>query len=289
MKKLPLVTLIFASAGLVWWTQNASWKANEKALQQSRERLESLRERAQAAEMAVSKASAEQNSQNQIRLATSTSLRAAQRDLAAKDPASQWAEPPAHWPEWNPNSPYIWVRKESLPSFRPAVFTQSGGISREAADVLAIDDSLRNSINAQLQTALSNYRAAELTNAEVTTKPSKDNASISEITVKIPPPADEGAVFQNTVTQILQQNLGDQRAGLITNAASSWLSGFSSGNQTAITVSRLGGGNYQLSMEMPNGSSSSYGGLPGSNVQMILPSYVLPLFNDFFAQSPDQP
>jgi hypothetical protein len=42
-------------------------------------------------------------------------------------------------------------------------------------------------------------------------------------------------------------------------------------------------------MELPDGSSSTYGGISGSYAQQLVPGYVLPLLTDAFPQPGDPP
>jgi Mlc titration factor MtfA (ptsG expression regulator) len=76
--------------------------------------------------------------------------------------------PPVTWPEWNPESPYVWLRKEMLPRLQVPIISEQGEVLDSAALVLCLDPAARSELNQQLKRLLAEHRALELTGAEVT-------------------------------------------------------------------------------------------------------------------------
>ena len=193
-------------------------------------------------------------------------------------------------PKWETDSPFVWVRKDFLRELNLQVFAQDGAIRRAAAELLGVDKSTQAVINGQIQQALSNYHAIQLAKAEVSSAPpASGQGNGPTVTVQIPAMPDQGAALTGQITQILQQNLGGQRAQLVASTAELWLNDFSSTQALLVSVTPQTDGNYHLEMQLPNGSSSTYGGIPAARVQQLVPDYLLPLLADAFQQSGDAP
>jgi hypothetical protein len=290
MKKPFLVVLIFAVA-LAWWIpRQVESRRTEQALQDSENKLAALRHRLANAESALNSARQEQGAQNRAHAQTTAAVDAARHALSIKAPETQWLAPPASLPKWETDSPFVWVRKDFLRELNLQVFAQDGAIRRAAAELLGVDKSTQAAINGQIQQALSNYHAIQLAKAEVSSAPpASGQGNGPTVTVQIPAMPDQGAALTGQITQILQQNLGGQRAQLVASTAELWLNDFSSTQALLVSVTPQTDGNYHLEMQLPNGSSSTYGGIPAARVQQLVPDYLLPLLADAFQQSGDAP
>jgi len=228
MKKstLPLLIILAALAFGI----PARWRLMEarRALLNSQARLAELQKQIAADESSFDSARREQERQNRERARVTAAVAKAQANLSKIDPESQWASPPASLPEWNPRSPYIWVTKDSLALLHPVALDKEGGLTRDAAAILAVDEETRLAMNAHLERAVADFRSLQLSNAQVTEQPSDGSAGgASVVSVQIAAMPEQGAAFRDQIEQILEQDIGDQRAGLVTNMAADWLRNFS--------------------------------------------------------------
>jgi hypothetical protein len=290
MKESVLVILIFASA-LAWWIPRQwEWREAQRALFDSEARLAALRNRVAGAETALNSARQEQGAQNRAHSQAAAALNAVRHDLSTRAPESQWVAPPSSLPKWELQSPYVWVRKDFLRQLNLPVFAKDGAITRDAGELLGLDRITQETINAQVQSALSNYHSFALLNAEISNSPPVSGQGEGQtVTVQIPATPEEGGALTEQITAILQENLGAQRAQLVTNTAAAWLNGFSSTQAMTVSVTRKPDGNYQLEMQLPDGSSSTFGGVSASYAQQLVPDYVLPLLADAFPQAANAP
>ena len=288
MKKSFPALLIFLAALALWIP--AHWKLLEtrRALLDSITRLADLRIRLAADQSALDSARREQDAQNKARVQASAAVARAQQALAKMDPDSQWASPPASLPDWNPRSPYIWVPKDFLAGLNARVFDGSGGMTRGAASVLAIDEKTCRVMNDQLESALADYHSLQVSNARTSDRPvDDDKADGPVVTVQIPAMPEQGAEFLDQIGQILQQNIGDQRTGLVTNMAGDWLDNLSGQKPIVISLTLHPDGNCDVDSQLADGNRSHYSGIPANGTAEHLPDYLLPLFADFLPPPDD--
>jgi hypothetical protein len=290
MKKSAFVLLIFLAALALWIPSRWKLLDTRRALLQSEARLAQLRGRLAADEATLDLARRARDTQNKARAQALAAVSQSQEAAAKLDPESRWANPPASLPDWNSQSPYIWVPKDFLPRLQPLVFEKYGGMTREAASVLALDDPARRALDNQLRQALADYHALQVSNAQTSDQSLPDaNADGPVVTVQIPAMPEEGTAFLDQIQQILQQNLGAQRAGLVTNAAADWLDNLSGQRPTVVSVTRHPDGNWGVCIRSANGSQTSSSGIPSSYAATMLPDYLLPLFADILPPPDDAP
>jgi hypothetical protein len=212
-------------------------------------------------------------------------MEVAQRALAKADPESRWAEPPASTPDWNAESPYIWVRKEMVPKFSVPMFTKSGAMQPGVGSVLAVDDGTMRSLNSQLERLLADYRTLEVAGV----RPSdKHLAGVqgdgTKATIEIPPRPEDGARFKARFEAALNEQLGFQRASLILESAEGWIDSQFSGFGTEpkiISLIRLPNGGFTVSIK--SGQQWFSCGVPADRPDMVgeyIPPHLLPLFKD---------
>lgn len=214
----------------------------------------------------------------------------AERAFATADPESRWAEPPATTPDWNAESPFVWIRKEMVPKFGVSIFNNSGGLLPEAASVLAVDGSTLRSMNSQLEQLMTDYHALEVARAKLIDKPLPGTQGEgTKVTVEISPMPEEGGRFKTQFEAVLNAELGFQRASLVQQTAEGWLdqqfSGFGSEAKT-ISVLRDSRGNLNVSIH--SGQSWFSTGVPTGRSELIehyIPPHLLPLFKEVLTPS----
>jgi hypothetical protein len=261
-----------------------------QALRDSEARLAALRNHVASAETELDSARQEQGAQNRAHSQAVAAVHVARHDLSIKSPESQWAAPPLSLPQWEHDSPYVWVRKDFLRELNLPVFAKDGAITHDAGELLGLDQPAQAAINEQVQSVLSNYHAFQFANAEVSNSPpASGQGDGPTVTVQIPAMPEQGAALAEQITAVLQQNLGEQRAQLVTNVAADWLSLFSSTQAVTIAATRKPDGNYHLDLQLPNRGSSSYNGISASYALQLIPDYLLPLLAGAFPQAADGP
>lgn len=278
MKKIHIMGLVFLAATAAWMHGHWQQFQSERALAEARVALAALQNRIDSDQAALAEARLEQKRQNQARSRLAADAAGARRQLALADPASQWARPPAALPDWNPKSPYIWVRKDLLASLHPPALNWQGALSRDAADILGLSEEDRVKLNQQVQGALDNFRSLQNSNAVVTnTLPDGGAGDGPVVTITIPALVEEGEALQTQLTQILEQNLGRERAAVLTNAAADWLEGFALQEPDVFSVMQNPNGTYRVSSKSAN-DSYTYDGISARGAYNHIPQNFAPVF-----------
>ena len=207
------------------------------------------------------------------------------RTLAKADPNSRWATPPGNLPDWNGESPFVWIRKELVPKFGVPMFKSSGGLEPEVATVLAIDRAMLTAMNTKLEKVMADYHANEVSRAKRIEKHlSGVQGNGLKATIEIQPMGDVGAGFKEQFNAVVTEALGVRRSELVLQSSEGWFfeqfDGNANGTRT-ITVIRLVNGGFSVSTK--SASSESSVGVDPSHPEMIsyyIPAHLLPLFGD---------
>ena len=144
-------------------------------------------------------------------------------------------------------------------------FSKEGALRSEAATVLAVDEAGLAALNGELGRVLTAYRNLEVTHAVVSQEqlPNLPADQGLKLTVQVPRMPEEGKAAREQFEATLRQHLGEQRASIVRELASSWFdSEFSaSGAQPkSISVQRQPEGGYAISVESGNGNKMSTSG-----------------------------
>ena len=194
-------------------------------------------------------------------------------------------EPPPALPEWNAGSPYVWLRKEFLPKLRVrplSAFGDDGELGGDVATVLAATDNQQRALSSTLPRLLAEYHALEAAKAERVEEhlPGIGDDG-SKVTVRFNPLPEEGAWFKEQFDAALRNELGEQRANLLTQLAEGWFNDqfnrFGTEPKT-ISVSRHPNGTYGFAVKTGDGLGSSDGLLRIDNY--LIPPHLRPLFSD---------
>jgi hypothetical protein len=278
--------LIFLAALAFWIPAQFGLLQARRDLDSARTRLADLQNRIAASEAELNAARQRQRTQSQARDLASAAAAKAARELAKVDPSSRWAIPPASLPEWNPDSPYVWLPKDFISKIGAPIFKRDGELRDDAATMFDLDDNSRRALNRQVGQLLSNYHALEVSNVERLADPA-GNLSIDgpTVTLRINPMAEAGAQVQQEFANTLQETLGQQRGALMNECAQDWLEEqFDHFGKTAKVISVVhhatGGFSLAIEQDQYGSQSTSLSGDDPSALGSYIPDYLLPLFND---------
>lgn len=289
--KIGLILLILAAGLGLWIVERARIGRLRTSLAEARMQQAQLDERASAFATDLESSRAELRLAHANRSRVETDVTAIEEQMAKTDPESRWAVPPATQPDWNPESPYVWLRKDKLPHLPVNVFLENGEINPDIALVLTEDATQQRKLNATLSRLLSDYRALEAAQARRTDDhlPGIAGQDGLKETIQVDPMPEEGKRIQQQFETALTETLGQQRANLIMQTGASWLDSQFSQNGTqpkTISVIRHPNGTYNVSIQTA-GNWMSTGG-PASVVTNQIPGYLLPLFSDVLTPADDQ-
>jgi hypothetical protein len=281
MQNATLILLIFAMALLIWMPRQVRIENARNDVRALKFRQATLEEQIAAAETSLDSTRGALQAERSTLVQTLASLSAAQFEIEKEDPEIRWVAPPVTWPEWNPESPYVWLRKEMLPRLHVPIFSEQGEVLDSAALVLCLDPAARSELNQQLKRLLAEHRALELAGAEVTDEhvPQIEQSEGRKITVRAQPAfAGEGAHLRREFEELLLHYLGQQRSDLLVESARWWLNEQFSGPNapTVISVARRPDGSYSIVKEAGGGWSSASG---MTSLDGFIPAHLLPLFD----------
>lgn len=281
MNRASIILVIVVATSSVWILQQRRLHEARLALDQARESEQLLYQRVAAAEAELESLARLQSEAKLNRDQTLADAAVIERRLAEKDPERFWVEPPAAWPSWEKDSPYVWMNKESLAALHPPVFTGRGTLRPEAAAVMTLDRDQIRVLNQVLPKILDEYRELEIKHAERLEEPlpgiSDDGP---HVTVRIPAFPDEALQLQRRFEDQLRHQLGDQRAELMLKAAEGWMKNqFIVEDEQSKTYSavRHPDGSFNVTVQRPFGSKSVGGPM---DIGQHIPRHLLPAFED---------
>ncbi len=207
--------------------------------------------------------------------------RALEKDLAAIDPESRWAMPPLAEREWDPKSPYVWLRKDLLPWFPVNPFNDQGHLRPEIAAVLNVDPAQVRALDAAVGRMVAENERREVARA----RPTDDHLPFirehggPKVTLRIDPDPDEGARMRQEFLATLEGALGPQRAALLEQTAGSWRdSKIASTDDVpkSFSVGRNPDGSFAISIGYGTGAMLDGG---ASSLRKYIPPHLLPFFS----------
>jgi hypothetical protein len=281
--RLVIILISLVLASIIALRNQSGISAKRAQIAQCQAKLEALkaesatlREELAAIQVRLQKESAARN-------ATVTSLAAEVRKRSEVDPESLWANPPSALPDWDNESPYVWLSKEILPSLPIVAFSKDGELDPTVAAMLTLSPSETRELNHKLRTTLEKYRALESAGAEISTNhlPGIQSFPGEKLTIVVNPLPDEGDRLKEEFSSAIKSHLGEQRSGLALHLARYWLSEqFSHQGAEPKTISavRHGDGRFNLSIQTAGSSMSTGGHL---NFEDYVPAHLLPYFTAF--------
>lgn len=185
-----------------------------------------------------------------------------------------WAKPPDSLPEWNLNSPYIWLSKDSLTKLPIPALGSRGSIDGSMAELFGIPPELAKDLNAATAEVFRRLESLESELATATTPSEKPNSL--QLQIQIPTAA--MSELKSSFEEAFHRFLGPQRAEIILGLGRSWSDEVFS-LEKSFTVTLLPGDTYEIASS-GGGIYRSFGGT--SSLDGLLPSHLTARFKAHF-------
>lgn len=213
-------------------------------------------------------------------------LTRATRVFERKFPDSRWAVQPEVLPQWNPESPFIWIRKDIMKRLPGPAFTSAGELEMRLLPILTVEPAELRQLNAGLRQCIETFRAAEVENVRKTDNhlPGLADREGDKITIEVLLSRETGAVAKAEFEEIVRHHLGRQRSDIVLSVSASWIdSEFaqSSDHPKTITLVRNRSGAYDIAVR--SGGSWMSTGFPKEyrdNLKHYVPPHLIPFFSE---------
>lgn len=229
--------------------------------------------------------------QAESRAQKSAELKKAHREISQSHPELRWVSPPPELPHWEADSPYIWLRKETLPALPFRVFSEAGTLTDDFASMLTLTKTERKTLQETLPKVLRKYHELEAQYAE---KIDEHLPGISgdgeKVTIRVKPSQEIGHQVKQEFESALREIVGVSRAELVMQVGQSWLDEQFALTESApktISVIRRQRGGYTIAVRA--GSNWLSMGVPKGREQMLrqhIPVHLRPMFAEFLAAKP---
>jgi len=284
MNRKLIISIVLVTGLLLWLPKVHSVRASTAALRQTEQQASQLRSHIMEVTSALKTARAKLAAQEQTRVKLVATIAGTERELEKANPESRWALPPTTWPEWNAQSPYVWVTKDVVPQIPVAAFDKDGTLVPGAAMILALSDADRRSLDAKLAKILSDYRELEIKAAKVVTNHLSNIAWADgdKITIQIKSIRQQALQAMQDYQATLRADLGAQRGDLVIQQSISWfVENFSDSEDDPKTISlaRRPDGSFSIATSSKGSSMST--GFPKDQPERI-ETYVPPHLMRFF-------
>ena len=150
-----------------------------------------------------------------LAIAADSSLEAGSRNRSA-----QWTRPPEQWPDWNAASPYVWLPKGTLNRIQAPVWGEKDELRDEVVALLSIQPDARDAIDATARRIMAEWHSAEAAGATLSPDHLPNLGGKGEaVTVQVHSQPELAARLRRELHAVLEQQLGEQRAGLFEHFA----------------------------------------------------------------------
>ena len=217
-----ILALAILTVGGGWtWHRQSGLNAQRAALASAQTELnETLRARSFAEERieALRNEIAGERAQRDTALATVAIFR---REVTGEQYAARWNQPPASSPDWNPASPYVWLRKNSLKRIHVAALELGGSLTDSLCTLLDIQPVARAAIETVLQRGLAEWRVSEAAVARLSDEhlPQMRANKGEPVTVRVLLQPEQAARLRGELDAVLKAHLGGQRTDLFNHFA----------------------------------------------------------------------
>ena len=144
--------------------------------------------------------------------------RDAENRLFALQPELRWVTPPARLPDWNPASPYVWVRKEALGRINVPALQLNGDLTPEVCVMLDLTPEVKGLITVAAKSMIDQFGKKTVELSEVVPLPTngiKLEANQQAVTVKVAPFEAYALSLKEEFETAVRETLDPQRAGLL--------------------------------------------------------------------------
>jgi hypothetical protein len=215
------VAILGLGAGLIGHRQMGLNKGSAKLAAARAELDKTIRERGAVEERVETLRNqiSEERAQRDSALAA---VALAGRQAIEEQSAARWSQPPASPPDWNPASPYVWLRKDAVARLGVRPFNEDRSLSDQICAVLDISAAARAEIEPVLQRGFAEWRASEVALAERSGEPLLMRSNKGRpVTVRVPPQPELASRLRGEMDAVLKNQLGEQRAELFKRFAES--------------------------------------------------------------------
>ncbi|MDB6017250.1 MAG: hypothetical protein JWR19_1739 [Pedosphaera sp.] len=285
-RKTILIALVLLAALGVGIPQQMKLNQELRALAEARGERIDLDARVAAATAALAGVREELRAEKGSRKQVMGAVAEAEQAMVKVSPESRWAVAPANLPDWNAESPYVWLRKEMLPKLPVEVFTKNGELQPEVAMVLAASGSQQGALNAKLTRLLGDFHELQVAKAQRIDEhpPGIAGEEGIKVTVRVEPLREEGGRLKQEFEAALSDELGAQRADMLTQTAESWLdSQFSQFGMEPMIISMIRHPDGSLNVSIKSGGSSMFTSGRRS-IEQNIPAHLLPMFAEVLEQ-----
>ncbi|HAB18555.1 MAG TPA: hypothetical protein PLX89_04515 [Verrucomicrobiota bacterium] len=201
-------------------------------------------------------------------------------ELAPGNTEARWSAPPVRLPDWDPESPYVWLDKGLLTRFPVQPFSPAGILNPAVGSVLTLNPEQTRQLNDSLSRLVAEYRAQEAAHAQRfdTDIPGMQPRQGERLTIEIPPLPELGASLRDQFERTLVEQMGQSRADLILKTAEGWireqLNDFGA-NSRILSVTRQPDNTYQVFIKTEFSQMSTAG---GNSFEEYLPTHLRHLF-----------
>ncbi len=221
-------TIVVIVLGLAAWVGiRQAWQLRElhQSVRQLTEQMEAVRSEAEASDSRLDALRLEGEAQRQERDETNARLAALARQLSVEDTDPRWHLPPATLPDWNADSPYVWVAKELLPKFPVQPFDSNGQLDPKVAQVLAAEPEQVAALNQTLSRLVTEFRTHEAAHAKPTEEhlPGIAQRDGDKRTITVEPIPEISARLREQFETAVREQFGRQRGELLLNTARGWV------------------------------------------------------------------
>jgi hypothetical protein len=277
-RKVVLVSVLaLAAAGWFWRQQQAAARTRVELASARTElaRLDATRKLARDEWSSLERELGKARSERDALLGT---VAEQNRQDKARATESRWGVPPEHWPEWNEASPYVWLSKGTFKRMQAPVWDQTDGLRDEIVALLAIQPEAREAIDATVRRLMAEWRSAETAAATLSPDHLSNLGGEGEaVTVRVQSQPELVYRMRNELHALLEQKLGEQRAGLFEHFAE-WRLDAEFGLEKIYSVRREGKA-YRIATQGWSGSMGTMG-----NWRDNIPAHLHPIFAEALKQ-----
>lgn len=287
LRKRIILPCILLAAAALWISRHQQINATERAIEKMRSEAVTLTKDLEATRLEVSTLEQELQEQTAARQELTRAVAKVEKELSRVSPESQWSSLPSQLPEWNAESPYVWVRKEVMKEVSAEPFGDDGALLPQTAPLLALDSEELGELNEKLTRILGQYQQIESTNVVLSDEHLGGVGPIGKgkaITVCWEP-SDEGPRLMAAYEEALRSALGDQRTELL--LAVDWgalpskfgMKSDKTSSKKKITLVRHPNGNFNVAVDQGYSSmSTSVSKGDGDRLENYIPQHVRHLF-----------
>lgn len=159
--RLLILCLLTISAGILLVRTQTRLTAGRAELAGGQSRIERLHHEINETRRELAEIESAIKAQHRARRSAELAMADHKRAGEKISPEARWVQPPSTLPDWNAESPYIWISKETLAKLPVNLgpFLSNGQMPEAVAEVLAIDEETRRKLSHAASQLLRDYRA----------------------------------------------------------------------------------------------------------------------------------